>query len=160
MELKENIYVPLVRIHAVKESQIPYGNEILSKPEHVVAFAKRLFEHADREYVLAVTVNSKNKPQAVEVVAIGSLSEAIINPREVYKNVILSNGYGVILLHNHPSGSAEASMEDWLVTRRLKKAAGILGIAFLDHIIVGEESFFSMASSDNWNKDKSDSWQS
>jgi DNA repair protein RadC len=79
------------------------------------------------------------------VVAIGSLTAALVHAREVFKPAVLANAAAVILAHNHPSGDPEPSREDRELTERLVKAGRLLGITVLDHVIVGEERFYSFA---------------
>jgi DNA repair protein RadC len=76
-------------------------------------------------------------------VAIGSLSAAVVHPREVFKPAILANAAAVIVAHNHPSGDPEPSQEDKLLTRKLVLAGEALGIQVLDHVILGYERYYS-----------------
>lgn len=146
MDLLETKYVPLVRMQMIKERFLPFGEESICTPQKVIKMVGRLLEGADKEYTIVISVDSRNKPVAVEVVSIGTLNAALIEGREIFKHAILSNSAGIILLHNHPSGNAEPSREDILVTRKMKQAGDLLGISLLDHIIVGDaEQYVSMA---------------
>ena len=75
--------------------------------------------------------------------SIGSLSAAIVHPREVFKFAILANAASVILAHNHPSGDTAASQDDIELTRRLVEAGRIMGIEVLDHLVVGGQVVLS-----------------
>ena len=68
--------------------------------------------------------------------SIGSLNASMVHPREVFKATILANAAGVLLVHNHPSGSLEPSAEDRSLTRRLQDAGRLLGIDLLDHVLI------------------------
>jgi DNA repair protein RadC len=68
-----------------------------------------------------------------------------VHPREVFKEAIRESGSGVIFIHNHPSGDSSPSRADIMLTERLKKSGEILGIRVLDHIIVGEDVYYSFA---------------
>ena len=68
----------------------------------------------------------------------GCLTSSLVHAREVFKPAILAGAAAILLAHNHPSGDPEPSAEDLALTRRLKAAGDLLGIAILDHIIVGE----------------------
>lgn len=92
---------------------------------------------------MMLPVNTKMEPVAVEVVAIGSLNACLTEPREVFKHAVLNNAAGIVCFHNHPSGKAEPSRNDGLMTQRLVKAGGILGIPVVDHIIVAGEEYYS-----------------
>lgn len=142
IEVLETQYIPLVRIQAVKERLVPYSRETIYKPELVVKMANKIIGNADKEYVLVVTVDSKCHVNSIEVVAVGGLDFAYIQPREIFKNAINSNAYGIIILHNHPSGSLEASESDIALTRRMKEVGNILGIRLLDHIVMGDDENF------------------
>jgi DNA repair protein RadC len=77
----------------------------------------------------------------------GSLTASIVHPREVFSAVVRESAAGVIFLHNHPSGDPTPSREDINITRRLKDGGDLLGIRVLDHIIIGHDSFASLADS-------------
>ncbi|KKK59891.1 hypothetical protein LCGC14_3029820, partial [marine sediment metagenome] len=77
-------------------------------------------------------------------VAVGTLNAAIVHPREIFKIAIKANAAGLIVAHNHPSGDTNPSREDIALTRRLAEAGRILGIQFIDHIIIGDGCWLSM----------------
>lgn len=140
MELMQKSYVPLVRIRAVKERFLPYGQEALSGPGKVVNMVSGLLKDADREYMLAIPMDSGHKPVGVEVVAVGTLNQVAAEARDIFKHAILCNAASLVLVHNHPSGDPKPSKEDYVFTRHMKKAGTFLGIPLLDHIVVGDKS--------------------
>jgi DNA repair protein RadC len=77
------------------------------------------------------------------MVSLGSLTGSLVHPREVFKGALLSSAASVILLHNHPSGDPKPSAEDREVTRKLVEAGKLLGVPVLDHVIIGERSYYS-----------------
>ena len=95
----------------------------------------------DRENFVAVLLNTKNEVLDSPTISVGTLSAALVHPREVFKPAIRASAAGVILAHNHPSGNVEPSREDREVTRRLAEAAEIIGIEVLDHVIIGDGHF-------------------
>jgi DNA repair protein RadC len=101
--------------------------------------------YADRaqERFLCLSLNGAHEVIAVRVVTIGLVNRTIVHPREVFADPILDRASGVIVAHNHPSGVLRPSGEDTEITVRLKAAADILGINFLDHIIFSETTWFS-----------------
>ena len=149
-------YVPVVRLHAVKERFLPYGVEgNINTPEKVVKMVNKLLKDADREHALAISVDAKSKPVGIEIVAVGSLNVAYIEPRELFKHAVLSNASGIILVHNHPSGDVTPSVEDWHFTYRVMEAGALLGVELLDHIITGDnEEFVSLSQTKEWKKEK------
>lgn len=97
-----------------------------------------------REHFVCLYLNARNQVIRKEVVAIGSLSSAIVHPREVFALGVELPSASVILAHNHPSGDVSPSQDDINLTRRLVQAGEILGIDVLDHVIIGSEDFLSM----------------
>ena len=80
------------------------------------------------------------------MVAIGSVNKAAVELRDIFKYAILSNAFGIIVVHNHPSGNPDPSSEDCVLTEKVQEAGGLLGIPLLDHIILGEEgNYYSFA---------------
>jgi DNA repair protein RadC len=104
-----------------------------------------LFDGLDREHFLVIGLDAKHAVIGINTVSIGSVTMSIVHPREVFKPLILMNASAVILTHNHPSGDATPSQEDRALTRRLKDAGELLGIAVLDHLVLGEDRYYSFA---------------
>lgn len=95
----------------------------------------------DREYLLAIYLNSRNKVIDVQVLAIGTLSEMLVHPREVFKSAILANAHSFILVHNHPSGDQEPTKEDIKLTQEMKQIGRMMKIPLKDHVIIGKGWF-------------------
>ena len=81
-----------------------------------------------------------------DLISIGTLNETLIHPREIFKTALLKNAAGIILAHNHPSGDTSPSMEDLKVTEQVAKAGNIIGVNFIDHVIVSNTGFLSIKS--------------
>jgi len=96
-----------------------------------------------QEIFTVILLDSKNRFLREETVALGSLNQSIVHPREVFRPAIQEAAASVILVHNHPSGDPSPSDEDVRVTKRFVEAGRLLGIGVLDHIIVGEGRYFS-----------------
>jgi DNA repair protein RadC len=101
--------------------------------------------HADRkqERFLCLSLNGAHEVIAVRIVSLGLVNRTIVHPREVFADPIIDRAAAVIVAHNHPSGNTEPSEEDDAITGRLKAAADILGLHFLDHLIFTETAWFS-----------------
>ena len=93
---------------------------------------------------VAILLDGK-KVIGFNVVSLGSLTAALVHPREVFKPAILANAANLILAHNHPSGDPEPAAEDRAITERLRHAADLLGITVLDHVVIGDGTFRSFA---------------
>lgn len=98
----------------------------------------------EKEHFKAILLNTKNHVISIEDISIGSLNSSIVHPREVFKPAIKRSSASVILVHNHPSGDPTPSREDIEVTSRLVNAGNVLGIAVLDHVIIGNNSILSL----------------
>ncbi len=121
----------------VKEEGFPYGNEVLTSPEAVANFARRL-ENSDIEKMLVLYLNTKNRLICIQVFS-GTIDRAVIHPREILKHALLAGSNAIVLVHNHPSGLPFASPEDMVLTKSIKSACDMLQIRLLDHVIIGEE---------------------
>jgi len=101
--------------------------------------------YADRrqERFICLSLNGAHEVLASRLITIGLVNRTIIHPREVFADPILDRASAVVVAHNHPSGNIYPSEEDNEITYRLKAAADILGINFLDHLIFSENLYFS-----------------
>lgn len=97
----------------------------------------------NKEHFIILMLNTKNFLLGIETVSIGSLNSSIVHPRELFKSAINKSAAAIILAHNHPSGDATPSMEDIEVTKRIKSGGQLLGIDVIDHIIIGDNSYYS-----------------
>src|SRR5678815_829862 len=90
-----------------------------------------------RESLRVVLLDTKYHLMRVEEISLGSLSESVAHPREIFRPALLYAAYAVVVVHNHPSGDPTPSRADHNLTRRLREAAELLQIQLLDHVIVG-----------------------
>ena len=111
----------------------------IDSPEKAV---KLLADIRDKkqEYFVCLTLDGANRLIAKRVVTIGTLTASLVHPREVFADAIADRAASIIVAHNHPSGSLEASQADKDVTSRLAEAGKLLGITLNDHIIVTKNS--------------------
>ncbi|MCP4259119.1 MAG: hypothetical protein GY774_16660 [Planctomycetes bacterium] len=120
----------------------------LAKPQDVAAFLKGILrkEHIvdrDKEHFWVIGRKTNGSIRYVELVSLGSLREATVEPRETYRLAIRKSVESIICVHNHPSGDPEPSGPDKKITERLKEAGKIIGITLLDHVIVGDREYYS-----------------
>ena len=113
-------------------------------PADAVAVARNRLKDKQKEYFLAILVDTRGQVIKTCEVSIGSLDSSIVHPREVFKEAIAASAAYVIFVHNHPSGDPMPSSEDIGLNKRLAEAGAILGIGVLDHIIIGNPDFVSM----------------
>ena len=100
---------------------------------------------ADKEHFLLLAMNNKNRVNGFKVISTGSLTASLVHPREVWRAALHLCAAAVVFVHNHPSGDPAPSQEDIELTRRLKETADVLGIRVLDHVVLGNERFFSFS---------------
>ncbi|SMP16760.1 DNA replication and repair protein RadC [Desulfurobacterium pacificum] len=103
----------------------------------------RRFGDLEVEVFGIVTLNVKNVPLGVYEISKGSVNAAVVTPKEVFRPAVRDLAASVILFHNHPSGDTTPSSEDLKITQKLKRAAQLLDIEVLDHVIIGRDSYFS-----------------
>ena len=147
----EHRKIARVRTQLVKESAVYCKSNELSSPELAAEFARALYyDFAEnevrcmpKECMIVCCVDTKCKPTIIEYVSIGTPDCALVDVKSIYISAILSGATGVILFHNHPSGSAEPSIQDDLITKKIKEAGKLLDIKLLDHIIVGDSEYYS-----------------
>jgi DNA repair protein RadC len=101
--------------------------------------------YADRkqERFISLSLNGAHEVLAVRIVTIGLVNKTIVHPREVFADIIQDRAAAFCVAHNHPSGQIQSSPEDDEITERLKSAAKILGLHFLDHVIFSENAWWS-----------------
>jgi len=138
-------------IRVVRERRAGYGRlRTVRGASCVVDAFREHFEPLDREHFVVLVLDGKNRCLGFNVVSVGSLTAALVHPREVFKPAILSNAAAVILIHHHPSGDPEPSAEDRALTARLRQAGELLGIRVLDHVVIGDGSYASLAEREDW----------
>jgi DNA repair protein RadC len=115
----------------------------IKQPEDVLPLVQHL---ADRkqETVVCLSLNGAHEVIATRVVTVGLVNLCQIHPREVFADPLTDRACAVIVAHNHPSGDLTPSKEDLDVTARLKDAAQILGLRFLDHIVFSKRGYYSI----------------
>ena len=119
----------------------------MTQPKYAADFIRRVLPDNSREHFIALHLDGSSRVVAYSVIASGTATTCTAHPREIFQRAILAGAVSLIIAHNHPSGSLEASPEDRSVTRRIKEAGKLLGIRVLDHLILGESEFYSFLDS-------------
>jgi DNA repair protein RadC len=127
-----------------------YGEALRAGPAMTAPAATRQFLTAqlrDRPYEVFCCLHLDNRHRLIhfEEVFRGTIDGASVHPREVLRQALKYNAAALIFAHNHPSGVAEASQADELITRRLRDALALVDIRVLDHLIVGDNNCLSFA---------------
>ena len=139
-----NKKIDIISLKVCKEKSVEYSFERIIKPKDILKLVKTAVGDTDREYFMVINLNNQNLPNSIEITSIGSLTETMVSPREVFKSAIVSNSARIILCHTHPSGSTSPSDADIKITNALVKIGKFLDIPVIDHLIVGGDSIYSL----------------
>lgn len=125
-----------VAIRMVEQPPL-YSNEPMNNPDVAIRVMNEFLSQMDRELFCIVNLQADLTPINMNIVSVGSLNKALINPREIFKSAILSNAHSMMLIHNHPSGNLTPSTSDIQTTARMQELGELMGISLVDHIITG-----------------------
>lgn len=117
----------------------------ISSSRDVEAALRPRYAHESREHFIALALDAKNHPLCELTIGIGGSLACAIAPADVFRPVLQAAAVGVVFAHNHPSGDPSPSDADVAITERLCQAGQVLGVAVLDHVVLGREGYFSFA---------------
>lgn len=117
---------------------------IIRSSDDVAAHMMPRLRYCDREYFYVLLLNTKNHVIATSMVSVGTLSESLVHPRELFKEAVNHSASSIILVHNHPSGDPSPSREDIMLTKRIAEGGKLLDIQVLDHVIIGDNTYVSL----------------
>jgi DNA repair protein RadC len=127
------------------ENRLKYRDVVLTNPSAVREYLRLRIADREHEVFVVLFLDSQHRLIACEELFRGTLTQTSVYPREVVKSVLRHNAAGVIFAHNHPSGIAEPSRADELLTSTLKQALSLVDCSTLDHFIVGGNLTMSFA---------------
>ena len=116
----------------------------IEHPSHAYYLIKEELEHEKRELFVVILQDVKGFVICHEVVSIGSLSQTLVHPREVFYPAVRHKAASLIIAHNHPSGDPTPSPQDYELTRVLVEASRLMSIPLHDHLIIGRQGFLSL----------------
>lgn len=117
----------------------------LSSPQAVRDYLRLTLQHKPVEVFMGIFLDAQNRVISAEELFAGTLTQTSVYPREVVKTALSHNAASVIFAHNHPSGVAEPSRADEVLTQTLKRALELVDVRVLDHFIVGSGAALSFA---------------
>jgi DNA repair protein RadC len=126
------------------DNRLQPGQSYRSSQDAFDHFHERFCDYR-KEVFLALLLDSKNRLIREVQISEGSLSASIVHPREVFAPVLKESAAAVLFVHNHPSGDPSPSREDIEITERLKQVGDLMGVRVLDHIIIGNGEYVSLA---------------
>ena len=122
--------------------------DLLSSPAVVYDYLKTSLKGSVDEEFKMVFLDSKNQVINIETLKAGTVNRSVVYPRKIVERALYNHAVGVIIAHNHPSGALQPSQEDRDITKAIKEALKTVDIALLDHIIVGNNEYFSFKDRD------------
>ncbi len=122
----------------------PKTKPLANNPYAIYEYAKYSLRFKDREHFLVLLLNTKHEIITHDLVSIGTADRTFAEPKEVFKLAIKMGAYAIAVCHNHPSGHIKPSMSDITLTKRLVNSGSLLGIPLVDHLIIGENEYYSL----------------
>ena len=142
MKFKKTI--PRIRLKQVREGSIQFSTDQITSPADVYRAVLPYYRGADCEMLSVVCTDAQSVPTCFHEVATGSLNTTRARPADLFKAAILSNAFGLVVIHNHPSGTLDPSPDDIEFTRTFRSACELVGLELLDHLIVTDDGFTSL----------------
>lgn len=112
-------------------------------PTNIIKYFNYLFQDKKQEEFYVIYLDNSKKFLAKKKLFIGTISSSLVHPREIFKEAYLLSASYIICLHNHPSGNCLPSKEDIDITRKIKELGVIHSIFLIDHIIIGQNNYYS-----------------
>jgi len=140
-----------VVLQAVREvgrrvlKQAMIGQNFVRSPQAVTDYLTVSLRDLKREVFKVIFLDKGLKILGEKDMFFGTVDEAAVHPREVVREALFQNASSLVLVHNHPSGKVEPSREDYEITQKIKTACQTVSIRILDHIIIGENQYFSFS---------------
>ena len=121
------------------------SKDVVQNPDDLMAYLNQTIGHKTKEVFAGIFLDAKNRVLTSEILFTGTLTTSSVYPREVIISALQHNAAAVIFSHNHPSGDVEPSKSDIQITKRLFFALKYVGIILHEHMIIGNEGFYSFA---------------
>ena len=129
--------IELCKRHSKEENRI-----VIDSPKKIAELVSPKIR-SKKEHLFVVSLSFSNRLLGIDLVALGSLNTVNAPLRDIFQPVFQRGGYFFVLVHNHPDGLSEPSEEDKFFTKRVKEVAELLGLELIDHIVLGEDGYFS-----------------
>lgn len=141
MKASKEKYAYSLKTERVRETDFPYHGEQITSTNELLQFVHRL-QDSDIEKFLILYLDAQNQLICIQVI-LGTVNQAVVYPREVFKHALLGGACAMILVHNHPSGHPKPSDADIRLTKSIQEGAKIFDLLVHDHLIVAGDRFFS-----------------
>lgn len=115
----------------------------LSDAASVASYYMESLRHEEQEHLILCMFDNKCRLIRESLLTIGTANASLISPREIFVEAMANRAMQIILVHNHPSGNPTPSRQDMQVTRQIKEGGSLIGITLADHIIIGDNRYYS-----------------
>ena len=115
----------------------------MNEPASVAGYYMESLRHKTKENLLSAMFDARSNLLGEEIISVGTITNALVSPREIFMKAMEYRAAHIVLLHNHPSGDPTPSEADLAVTRRVEEGGKILEIVLADHIIIGDNRYIS-----------------
>ena len=123
---------------------------VMNNPSSIAAYYMEELRHEEQEIVICMMSDVKGHFLGDKVLTMGTATGSLVTPREIYMEALRRHAVSLILIHNHPSGDPTPSSDDMQITTRIYQAGELLGIHLLDHIVIGDQKYFSFREEGLW----------
>ena len=123
----------------------PNERRQITTPDDAVEIVRPLLAGHDRECGVLVALDTRHREIATKLISIGTAAHTFLAPREVFRDALTLGASAIVVAHNHPSGDPTPSDDDRQITRRLAQAGATLGVELLDHLVLGDPDWTSLA---------------
>jgi DNA repair protein RadC len=123
---------------------LPWGVRLKS-PRDAETFLRSMLQGASQEHFVVLGLDTRQRVRMVRTVGVGTLSRVEVHPREVFRPLLRAGMHSCIIVHNHPSGDTRPSNADVDLTHRMVKVGMFLGLTVVDHIVISDRGFVSLA---------------
>ena len=127
----------------ISKDQI-FDDVVIDHPSVLTQWLNKEIGFLKQENFIAIYLDTKNKIIFQKTIFIGCLDRSVVHPREIYREAVRVNASKIMVVHNHPSGDLTPSQSDLIVTQRIKEVGQVMGIPLMDHLIVGNNKYFSL----------------
>jgi DNA repair protein RadC len=136
-------YSNYVREVAIKSTKRRVSGSTQINSAADIARVCRDLEAETQEHFVVLCLDTQFVVTSRQTISIGTISEAMAHPREVFRAAVMQGAYAIVIVHNHPAGNPQPSEADIGVTQRMCEAGELLGIEVYDHVVIGAGQYFS-----------------
>ena len=126
----------------VNLNKVKISGQKFTSPDIVFEYFKNKMDW-NKEQVYCLYLDSSHKIIKDKLLFVGTVNKSMIHPRDIFKEAYMVNASAIICIHNHPSDNTDPSLDDMHITDNLKQVSNLMGIDFLDHIIIGKTNYYS-----------------